>query len=145
MAPTSNEMLGACTIGRHPIIDLLRAGVPCTVNPDDSLLFDRDVCGEYEYAQTMGATPEELVQLARNSIVYAGADYRLRRRWLADLDIWESQNLGQTHMIELSQQQTDIDSRSGASSRCGFPRVTDGEPCRHLVRPGQRCPNHRVA
>jgi len=93
MCITSNEQLGACSPGRHPIIDLMRAGVPCTINPDDPLLFSVDVCQEYERVQQLGAQPQELVQLARNSINYSGADVRLRRRWLADLNAWASKNV----------------------------------------------------
>jgi len=93
MCITSNEQLGACSPGRHPIIDLMRAGVPCTINPDDPLLFSVDVCQEYERVQQLGAQPQELVQLARNSINYSGADARLRRRWLADLNAWASKNV----------------------------------------------------
>lgn len=145
IAPTSNEMLGACSPGRHPVVDMIRAGIPCTISPDDSLLFGTDVCDEYERVQQMGATPQELVGLARNSIIHAGADHRLRRKWLADLDSWGSQHLGQVPLVELLQQQTNAEEHTGEVHRCGSPRTTDGKPCMHLVRPGQRCPDHRVA
>lgn len=144
VAPTSNEMLGACSPGRHPIVDLIRAGVPCTINPDDELLLGNDICAEYELVQAMGATPSELVNAARQSIIFSGADHRLRRRWLADIDVWESQNIAQVSMIELLHQSADANGYIESSTECGFPYTIRGEPCKHPVRPGQRCPDHRT-
>jgi len=141
---TSNEQLGACSPGRHPIMDLVRAGVPCSISPDDPLLFSVDVCQEYERVQRLGAQPQELVLLARNSISYAGTDPRLRRRWIADLDAWVSQHIQQAPLLDLLQQPTKVGEQMRGSLRCGYPRSSDGNPCRHRVSPGQRCPDHKV-
>jgi adenosine deaminase len=48
VCPTSNLRMGTCTsLDAHPLPTLLAAGIPCSLNTDDSLLFGCDLLGEY--------------------------------------------------------------------------------------------------
>ena len=67
VCPTSNVLLGcAAGYGQHPLRALLLAGVRCTVNSDDPLLFGSDVLNEYRLLiQEMGFAPHEVAELAK--------------------------------------------------------------------------------
>ena len=67
VCPTSNVMLGVFTdLTQHPLPTLLAAGVPCSLNADDPLLFGPGVLDEYELARReFGLTDEQLAGIAR--------------------------------------------------------------------------------
>jgi adenosine deaminase len=79
ICPTSNVMLAVVpSIEEHPLVKLLDAGVRCSLNGDDPLLFGSGLLGEYELVRdTMGLSDEQLAQLARSSLVGSGAPRQL--------------------------------------------------------------------
>jgi adenosine deaminase len=79
ICPTSNVMLAVVpSIEEHPLVTLLDAGVRCSLNGDDPLLFGPGLLGEYELVRdTMGLSDEQLAQLARSSLVGSGAPRQL--------------------------------------------------------------------
>ena len=70
VCPTSNLLLGIVpSLAGHPLGALLDAGVTCTLNADDPLLFSTTVLGEYEVARSaLGFDDDRLAALAANSI-----------------------------------------------------------------------------
>jgi adenosine deaminase len=79
ICPTSNVMLAVvATIEEHPLVKLLDAGVRCSLNGDDPLLFGPGLLAEYELVrESMGLSDEQLAQLARSSLVGSGAPRQL--------------------------------------------------------------------
>ncbi|HET6258621.1 adenosine deaminase [Pseudonocardia sp.] len=79
VCPTSNVMLAVVpSFDEHPLVRLLEAGVRCTINGDDPLLFGPGLLAEYELVRnTMGLSDERLAQLARSSLVGSGAPVEL--------------------------------------------------------------------
>jgi adenosine deaminase len=79
VCPTSNVMLAVVpSIEEHPLVQLLDAGVACSLNGDDPLLFGPGLLAEYELVRdTLGLPDERLAQLARSSIVGSGAPREL--------------------------------------------------------------------
>jgi adenosine deaminase len=69
VCPTSNVVLGcAASYDTHPLRQLLDAGVRCTVNSDDPLLFGSDVQNEYRVlVREMAFTPGEVGALVKNA------------------------------------------------------------------------------
>lgn len=69
VCPTSNVRLGCASSHReHPLRALVDAGVRCTVNADNPLLFATDVVQEYGYAvREMGFSPATVAEFARNA------------------------------------------------------------------------------
>jgi adenosine deaminase len=90
VCPTSNLLLRVVpSLDEHPLAQLLDAGVRCTLNGDDPLLFGPGVLGEYELARDkLGLTDEQLAGLARTSIEASGAPPALVTTALADMDAW---------------------------------------------------------
>jgi adenosine deaminase len=68
VCPTSNVLLEcAPSLRDHPLRPLLAAGVRCTLNSDDPLIFGTDLVGEYRLAvRDMGLSRSELAVLAKN-------------------------------------------------------------------------------
>lgn len=91
VCPTSNIQLGAVPAGQpHPLAHMIRVGIPCSINPDDSLYLGTDVVQEYWRAQVeLGLTATELVQCARASIAHSCAPDDFKARLLEDLLRWE--------------------------------------------------------
>ena len=75
ICPTSNIALGVVeSLSVHPLPLLLRAGVRCTLNADDPLLFGPGLLEEYETARTAFAlTDPQLAAIARTSLESSGA------------------------------------------------------------------------
>lgn len=90
VCPTSNVALGVVsTLSVHPLRALLDAGVPCSINADDPLLFGTTVLGEYELARSgIGLSDEELAACARTSVRAASMPDALRGAALAAIDAW---------------------------------------------------------
>ncbi|RMX04082.1 adenosine deaminase [Corticibacter populi] len=87
VCPLSNlKLKGVQDLARHPLRKLLQAGVCVTINSDDPAYFDGYVTENY--AQTIEAlklTPEEVVQIARNSFEASFVDEAQRQQWLDQL------------------------------------------------------------
>jgi adenosine deaminase len=90
VCPTSNVMLSVVpSIEAHPLPALLAAGVRCSLNSDDPLLFGPNLLDEYELARTQLALDDTaLAGVARASIDASGAPQVLRARASAAIDIW---------------------------------------------------------
>jgi aminodeoxyfutalosine deaminase len=59
VCPVSNVRTGAVpSFDAHPLPQLLRAGVLCSINTDDPAMFDTDLTREYEAAAALGADPK---------------------------------------------------------------------------------------
>lgn len=92
VCPTSNAKLGVFEPEHHPLSQLLRAGVACSVNADDPLLFGAGLLDEYELCRTrFTLSDEELAAIAETSIRASGAPAELTAtaatdtaRWLAE-------------------------------------------------------------
>jgi len=87
LCPISNHrLMPGVTLARHPIRELLGAGVKVTVSTDDPLMFGNTLTDEYvALAGERGFSRAELVQVARNGFEVALVDDATRRRWLAEL------------------------------------------------------------
>ncbi|OLT20404.1 adenosine deaminase [Pseudonocardia sp. CNS-139] len=87
---TSNVMLAVVpSLDEHPLVKLLDAGVACTLNGDDPLLFGPGLLAEYELARELvGLSDERLAQLARASIVGSGAPRELAADAVEHVEDW---------------------------------------------------------
>jgi adenosine deaminase len=94
VCPTSNVLLSVVpSIEAHPLPALLAAGVRCSLNSDDPLLFGPNLLEEYELARTrMGLDDSWLAEIARNSLEASGAPGVLKARGQAAVDIWYAEN-----------------------------------------------------
>jgi adenosine deaminase len=90
VCPTSNLMLAVCeSIEQHPLPALLDAGVACSVNADDSLLFGQGLLDEYELVRSgLGLDDAALAGIARTSIDASAAPEDLKARARAGIDGW---------------------------------------------------------
>ncbi len=69
VCPTSNYCLGVVKHGtRHPIRQMVDAGLFCTVNSDDPPMFNTSLINEYRLLSCQGFTWRELVQLNLNAV-----------------------------------------------------------------------------
>jgi len=90
ICPTSNLLLSVTpSIAQHPLPQLLEAGVRCSLNGDDPLLFGPVLLAEYEAARTdMGLDDNALASIARSSIDASGAPEELKRAARRSIDDW---------------------------------------------------------
>ncbi|HEX2574842.1 MAG TPA: adenosine deaminase [Aquihabitans sp.] len=96
VCPTSNVLLGVvASIESHPLPDLLDAGVRCSLNADDPLLFGPGLLEEYELCRrAMGLTDDQLASIARSSIAASGAPDALKARADNAVDAWQRASAG---------------------------------------------------
>jgi adenosine deaminase len=92
VCPTSNLLLGVVgSLAAHPLPALLAAGVRCSINADDPLLFDTDLLTEYERSRDqIGLSDEQLAACALSSVQASGASDALKRRAATRIDSWLS-------------------------------------------------------
>jgi adenosine deaminase len=76
LCPTSNWQAGIVpSLGAHPLARLHRAGVPVTLNTDDTTVSDLSLTDEYVRAvETIGLTVPELWAIDRHALDVAFAD-----------------------------------------------------------------------
>ncbi len=93
VCPTSNVMLSISpSLDRHPLPQLLAAGVACSVNADDPLLFGTSILGEYQLCRDeLGLSDPQLADVARSSLRASAAPGTLVRSALAAVDAWLAQ------------------------------------------------------
>lgn len=93
VCPSSNVALGVYERPEDvPLRALWDAGVPMALGADDPLLFGSRLAAQYEFARTHhGFTDEELAELARQSVRASVAPEDVRRRLLAQVDDWLSE------------------------------------------------------
>jgi adenosine deaminase len=90
VCPTSNVLLSvapsleACGLG--PLLD---AGVRCSVNADDPLLFGTGLLGEYELCRdALGFDDDRLATIARTSVEASGAPADVKLSALTGIEAW---------------------------------------------------------
>ena len=90
VCPTSNLMLSVVpNLAAHPLPALIAAGVRCSLNGDDPLLFGPGLLQEYELARAeLGLDDTAIAWLARCSIEDSGADASLKADGTARIDAW---------------------------------------------------------
>ena len=65
ITPISNVRTNAvASLEQHPLPELVRAGVPCSVSTDDPVMFDTDLTREYAAAEGLGLDPKALYEAA---------------------------------------------------------------------------------
>jgi len=96
VCPTSNVMLSVVpSIAAHPLPDLINAGVRCSVNADDPLLFGPNLLDEYQLCRReMQFGDEQLAFIARCSIEASGAPAELKAAGLAGIQRWLAGSAG---------------------------------------------------
>ena len=90
VCPSSNVMLSVvASLDDHPFAALLDAGVRCSLNADDPLLFGPNLGEEYELCrQRLGFDDSRMAFIARCSIEASGAPGALKMAALAGVDRW---------------------------------------------------------
>lgn len=90
VCPVSNVRLGVSgTLDTHPAPRLIAAGVPVTLNADDSLWFGRSVLDQYAIARdTWGLGDRELVDVASAGLLIPGMSPRTRSEYEVSLASW---------------------------------------------------------
>ena len=93
VCPTSNIMLSVFpSLAEHPLPRLLDAGVRCSLNADDPLLFGPGILDEYELARRdLGLSDEQIATMARSSFECSGAPAAVKAAGLAGIDAWLAQ------------------------------------------------------
>jgi adenosine deaminase len=90
VCPTSNFLLSVYpSIAEHPLPQLLEAGVQCSLNADDPLLFGPGMLEEYELVQRELALDDAtMAAIARASIDGSGAPEPLKTSARRSIDEW---------------------------------------------------------
>jgi adenosine deaminase len=90
VCPTSNVALSVVpSLAAPPLPQLLAAGVRCSINADDPLVFGPGCLEEYELCRReLGLTDEQLATCARASIEAGAAPAEVKAASLADIDAW---------------------------------------------------------
>ncbi len=90
LCPTSNAQAGIVdSVAAHPLARLHRAGVPVTLNTDDTTVSDITLSEEYLRAvELIGVTLPELWAMNRHALEVAFADDEVRAPLLAGFDAW---------------------------------------------------------
>lgn len=74
---------------QHPIRQLVRAGVPITVNTDDPLMFGTDLNREYAVvARLLGLSEPQVADLAKTSVETSFMDPLAKRRLMTEIDVY---------------------------------------------------------
>jgi adenosine deaminase len=92
LCPTSNWQAGThATLADHPLGRLARAGVPVTLNTDDTTVSDIRLSEEYVHAlEVIGLTLPELWAIDRHALDVAFADEATLTRLRAEFETWGS-------------------------------------------------------
>ena len=90
VCPTSNLLLSVVpSLDAHPLGALLDAGVPCSVNADDPLLFGPHLLEEYVLCrEQLGFDDERMATIARMSIDHSGAPEPLKAAARTGIAAW---------------------------------------------------------
>lgn len=95
VCPISNRRLRCCEDGlaKHPLTQLLQAGVPCCLAADDPAFFGSSnahgLVREYIVARHIMALDDaSLAKLARYSILFSLAPEPVKQKAFADIDAW---------------------------------------------------------
>ncbi len=90
VCPSSNVLLGVVPgMESHPLPELLLAGVTCSLNADDPLLFGVGILDEYTVArERLGLDDGQLAGIARGSLEASSAPASLVKDALRSIDDW---------------------------------------------------------
>jgi adenosine deaminase len=90
VCPTSNLLLSVVPdLASHPLPALLDAGVRCSLNADDPLLFGPNLLEEYELVRSaFGFSDATLAHIATCSIDASGAPAEVKQRTRAGIASW---------------------------------------------------------
>jgi len=90
VCPISNVALGVVpSLDRHPLPEILAAGVRVSLNCDDPLFFGNDLLGEYERCrEAFSLDDTTLAGIARCSIEASGAPESLKQTSLRRIEAW---------------------------------------------------------
>lgn len=90
VCPTSNAELGVVrSLEDHPLLALLEAGVPVSLNADCPVIFGCGLLNEYELARDVfGLDDVALARIGAASIRASGAPAHIREAALAGVDAW---------------------------------------------------------
>ncbi|KIF04099.1 adenosine deaminase [Streptomyces sp. RSD-27] len=93
VCPTSNIATRAVTdLDRHPVKEMVRAGVLVTINSDDPPMFGSDLNNEYAVAARLLDLDERgLAQLAKNAVEASFLDPAGKARLTAEIDAYTSE------------------------------------------------------
>ncbi|MCU1473030.1 adenosine deaminase family protein [Amnibacterium sp.] len=96
VCPVSNVALGVVkSLAEHPAPRLRAAGVPVTLNADDSLWFSRSVTDQYEIARSVWQLDDEdLAAFARAGTLATGMSDTTRRRLETGVAAWLAEGSG---------------------------------------------------
>jgi len=90
ITPVSNVRTGAvASLEEHPLPELVRAGVRCSVSTDDPVMFDTDLTREYQAAEALGLDPMTLYEAALSGVL-CDDDTRQRLVRIGAAYDWES-------------------------------------------------------
>lgn len=82
-------------LAAHPLVRLLDAGVPCSINAGAPTVFGTSLLGEYERCRTeLHLDDAALAACARHSIAHSGASAELKAEALAGIDRWLGTSAG---------------------------------------------------
>jgi adenosine deaminase len=90
VCPSSNVALGVVPrLEDHPLPQLLDAGVPCSLNADDPLLFGPGILAEYRLCRDqLGLDDDRLAAVAAASIAASGAPDDLKKSARVAVEAW---------------------------------------------------------
>lgn len=90
VCPSSNLALAVYpSLDDHPLGALLDAGVPCSVNADDPLLFGPHLLEEYVLCrEQLGFDDARMAHVAHCSVDHSGAPDAIKREARAQIDKW---------------------------------------------------------
>jgi adenosine deaminase len=90
VCPTSNVLLSVVSrLDDHPLPVLLDAGIRCSINADDPLLFGPNILAEYEVCRdVLHLTDEQLAECAWTSIETTLAPAHVKATARARIDAW---------------------------------------------------------
>lgn len=88
VCPISNVKLKAVSsLEEHPILQLEKMGVRCTINTDDPLIFGNELRDDYlAVSQGLGASASELAKFARNGFETASMEESKKRIAYTEID-----------------------------------------------------------
>jgi adenosine deaminase len=90
VCPTSNVSLSVVpSLRAHPLLGLVGAGVPCSINADDPLLFGVGLLDEYVVARNeLGLDDHALASCASASLDHSGAPADVKAKAHQGIDQW---------------------------------------------------------
>ena len=90
VCPTSNILLSVFPdLASHPLGRMLDAGIPCSINADDPLLFGPGLLAEYQLCRDeLGLDDAQLARAAMDSFEHSGASDAVKRSALEGIATW---------------------------------------------------------